>query len=61
MLYRWGDALPWLGKDVYVAPNATVIGRVRLGDQASVFGSRCAISAAVRLSAGFTPTVAGRT
>jgi len=37
MLYRWGDALPQLGKDVYVAPNATVIGRVTLGDHSSIW------------------------
>lgn len=37
MLYRWGETLPRLGRDVYVAPNATVIGRVTLGDQASVW------------------------
>ncbi len=28
---------PTLGKDVFVAPSAAVIGDVKLGDQASVF------------------------
>jgi gamma-carbonic anhydrase len=37
MLYRWGEALPRLGKNVYVAPNATVIGQVTLGDEASIW------------------------
>jgi carbonic anhydrase/acetyltransferase-like protein (isoleucine patch superfamily) len=37
MLYRWGEVLPKLGKDVYVAPTATVIGQVTLGDHASVW------------------------
>jgi carbonic anhydrase/acetyltransferase-like protein (isoleucine patch superfamily) len=37
MLYRWGDAEPRLGKDVFVAPGATVIGQVSLGDQSSVW------------------------
>src|SRR2546422_7819304 len=40
MLYRYGDAVPQLGRDAYVAPNASVIGRVTLGAEASVwFGS----------------------
>jgi len=37
MLYRFGDHTPQLGRDVFVAPNAAVIGRVRLADEASVW------------------------
>jgi carbonic anhydrase/acetyltransferase-like protein (isoleucine patch superfamily) len=37
MLYRHGAEAPELGPGVYIAPNATVIGRVRLGAQASVW------------------------
>ena len=37
MLFRWGDVAPVLGHEVYVAPNATVIGHVRLGDHASIW------------------------
>ncbi len=37
MLYRYGEFSPRLGNGVYVAPNATVIGRVTLGDEASVW------------------------
>jgi carbonic anhydrase/acetyltransferase-like protein (isoleucine patch superfamily) len=37
MLYCYGPHVPHLGPEVYVAPNATVIGRVRLGAQASVW------------------------
>lgn len=33
----FGDILPALGRDVYVDPAACVIGRVRLGDEASVW------------------------
>jgi carbonic anhydrase/acetyltransferase-like protein (isoleucine patch superfamily) len=40
MLYRYGEAEPRLGREVFVAPSAAVIGDVRLGDQSSVwFGS----------------------
>jgi carbonic anhydrase/acetyltransferase-like protein (isoleucine patch superfamily) len=40
MLFRFGDSIPRLGSQVYVAPTASVIGRVTLGDQSSVwFGS----------------------
>lgn len=40
MLYRYGDIVPEIGPEVFVAPTAAVIGRVRLGAQASVwFGS----------------------
>jgi len=37
VLYRYGDAAPRLGRDVYVAPSADVIGRVELGDEASIW------------------------
>jgi len=37
VLYRYGDEVPRLGRDVFVAPNASVIGRVTLGDAASVW------------------------
>lgn len=37
MLYRYGDDAPRLGREVFVAPNATVIGRVLLGEQASIW------------------------
>jgi gamma-carbonic anhydrase len=37
VLYRWGGIVPQLGRDVFVAPNATVLGNVRLGDGASVW------------------------
>jgi gamma-carbonic anhydrase len=36
-IYSLGDVLPQLGSDVYLAPNATVIGDVVLGDAASVW------------------------
>ncbi|MCX7167106.1 MAG: gamma carbonic anhydrase family protein [Rhodocyclales bacterium] len=36
-IYSLGDRRPNLGRDVWVAPNATVIGDVRLGDNASVW------------------------
>ncbi|HDQ99107.1 MAG TPA: gamma carbonic anhydrase family protein [candidate division WOR-3 bacterium] len=40
MLLEFQKYLPRLGRDVFVAPNATVVGRVVLGDRASVwFGS----------------------
>jgi carbonic anhydrase/acetyltransferase-like protein (isoleucine patch superfamily) len=37
MLIRWGDVAPVLGAEVFVAPTATVIGAVRLGDEASIW------------------------
>lgn len=37
MIYRWDGVLPTLGHEVFVAPNATVIGRVTLGRQASIW------------------------
>ena len=37
MLYRYGDAEPRLGREVFVAPSAAVIGDVQLGDQASIW------------------------
>ena len=37
MLYRYGDIEPRLGREVFVAPGAHVIGDVVLGDQASVW------------------------
>jgi carbonic anhydrase/acetyltransferase-like protein (isoleucine patch superfamily) len=36
-LYNLGDKQPSLGREVWIAPNATVIGDVRLGDNASVW------------------------
>jgi carbonic anhydrase/acetyltransferase-like protein (isoleucine patch superfamily) len=36
-VYQLGDLVPQLGPDAWVAPNATVIGRVELGAQASVW------------------------
>jgi carbonic anhydrase/acetyltransferase-like protein (isoleucine patch superfamily) len=33
----WDGVSPTFGRDVFVAPNATVIGRVTLGDEASVW------------------------
>ena len=36
-IYTLGDRLPVLGHEAWVAPNATVIGDVRLGDQASIW------------------------
>jgi carbonic anhydrase/acetyltransferase-like protein (isoleucine patch superfamily) len=38
-LYEHMGVRPTLGRDVYVAPNATVIGDVHLGDEASVWWS----------------------
>ena len=35
--YRLGDKSPQLGKDAWIADNATVIGDVRLGDKASIW------------------------
>ena len=37
MLYRYGDHAPQLGRGVFVAPSAQVIGDVELGDEASVW------------------------
>lgn len=37
MIRRFGEHIPRLGQQVWVAPEATVIGRVELGDQASVW------------------------
>jgi carbonic anhydrase/acetyltransferase-like protein (isoleucine patch superfamily) len=37
MLYAYGDVSPRLGRDVYVAPNASVIGDVEVGDESSVW------------------------
>ena len=36
-LYDYCGVRPLLGRDVYIAPNATVIGDVHLGDEASVW------------------------
>jgi carbonic anhydrase/acetyltransferase-like protein (isoleucine patch superfamily) len=36
-LYSYKGKTPRLGRDVFIAPNATVIGDVELGDQASVW------------------------
>lgn len=36
-IYSLGERQPSLGRDVWVAPNATVIGDVRLGDYASIW------------------------
>ena len=35
--YSLGDRQPSLGREVWIAPNATVIGDVRLGDNASIW------------------------
>ncbi|OUS14382.1 gamma carbonic anhydrase family protein [Gammaproteobacteria bacterium 53_120_T64] len=37
MIYQYADRVPTLGKDVFVAPSADVIGSVNLGDQVSVW------------------------
>jgi carbonic anhydrase/acetyltransferase-like protein (isoleucine patch superfamily) len=37
MLHRYRDAIPQLGRDVFVAPTASVIGWVTLGDESSVW------------------------
>lgn len=37
MIYQFGDRVPTLGKDVFVADSADVIGSVNLGDQVSVW------------------------
>jgi carbonic anhydrase/acetyltransferase-like protein (isoleucine patch superfamily) len=36
-IYSLGDRQPVLGRDAWIAPNATVIGDVRLGDNASIW------------------------
>jgi carbonic anhydrase/acetyltransferase-like protein (isoleucine patch superfamily) len=36
-VYRLGDKIPQLGADVWVAPNATVIGDVRLAENVSIW------------------------
>ena len=36
-IYNLGDRQPSLGREVWIAPNAIVIGDVRLGDNASVW------------------------
>ena len=36
-LFRLGDKAPQLGENAWVAPNATVIGDVHLGANASVW------------------------
>jgi carbonic anhydrase/acetyltransferase-like protein (isoleucine patch superfamily) len=36
-IYRLGDIAPQIAGSVYVAPNATIIGRVTLGENASVW------------------------
>ncbi|WP_310448794.1 gamma carbonic anhydrase family protein [Sulfuritalea sp.] len=36
-VYSLGERQPSLGRDAWVAPNATVIGDVRLGDNASIW------------------------
>ncbi|MDP1732822.1 MAG: gamma carbonic anhydrase family protein [Sulfuritalea sp.] len=36
-IYSLGDREPVFGRDAWVAPNATVIGDVRLGDNASIW------------------------
>ncbi len=36
-LYKLGDRHPSLARDVWIAPNATIIGDVRLGDNASIW------------------------
>jgi carbonic anhydrase/acetyltransferase-like protein (isoleucine patch superfamily) len=37
LILPYGGVAPRLGRDVYVAPNATLIGDVELGDEASVW------------------------
>ncbi|MBI5109670.1 MAG: gamma carbonic anhydrase family protein [Rhodocyclales bacterium] len=36
-IYTLGDKRPALGRNAWVAPNATIIGDVRLGDEASIW------------------------
>lgn len=37
MIYRFGDESPQRAADVFIAPEATVIGRVQLGEQSSIW------------------------
>jgi carbonic anhydrase/acetyltransferase-like protein (isoleucine patch superfamily) len=37
MIYRYGNERPRIGENVYIAPEATVIGNVRLGGLSSVW------------------------
>ena len=37
MIYRYKNEKPQVGKDVFIAPEATVIGHVRLGDHSSIW------------------------
>jgi carbonic anhydrase/acetyltransferase-like protein (isoleucine patch superfamily) len=37
MIYKYKDYIPKLGKDVFIAPSADVIGNVTLGDDCSVW------------------------
>lgn len=37
MLIKFNDKEPTIGKDVFIAPNATLIGDVRVGDGASIW------------------------
>ena len=37
MIIPYGETTPTLGNDVFVAPDAWIIGNVDLGDQVSVF------------------------
>jgi carbonic anhydrase/acetyltransferase-like protein (isoleucine patch superfamily) len=40
MIYRFKDQAPDIGRDVFIAPDAVVIGRVRIGERSGVwFGS----------------------
>ena len=39
MIYQFEDRVPKLPKEYYIAENATVIGAVELGEQASVWPS----------------------
>jgi carbonic anhydrase/acetyltransferase-like protein (isoleucine patch superfamily) len=36
-IYTLGDRCPTLGRDAWIAPNATIIGDVHLGDEASIW------------------------
>ena len=40
-LFRLGDKAPQLGENAWVAPNATVIGDVHLGANASIWWKAC--------------------
>jgi len=37
MQFRYGDAVPRCGRDVFIAPTAAVIGDVTLGDEVSIW------------------------